>query len=258
MASTRRLGAIALTVAEWIGVVVFTLLALALAGVVILLAWVGDPPARLGNRPPPAAPDRTASSGVVERHLPPASAEESASLFAPVYEVLVSPRCMNCHPAGDRPLSDRDGVHPMNVGRESFEAGLLCSTCHAEHNTELPGSPPGPPGAPHWQLPPKETPMTFQGRTITALCIQMRDLTQNGNRTLADLLEHVSKDPLVLWGWNPGGNRATPPSSHETFVKSFGAWVRAGGICPGETVAPDLPPPPPTAAPAAPKAPAGR
>ena len=82
--------------------------------------------------------------------------------------------------------------------------------------------------------------MVFENRTVTALCKQLRDPAHNGDRTLAKLLEHVEHDPLVLWGWNPGGARSTPPMSHEQFVTSFGAWVDAGGICPGEAVAPEL------------------
>ncbi len=242
MATARRIGTITLTVVEWLGVIVFALVGIAILVGGIMLAWVGDPPEPLGNAQPTATPGSAAPPAVLvaNHQVPPASAEESASLFAPVYEVLVSPRCLNCHPAGDRPLSDREGVHAMNVSRQSFEAGLKCSTCHAEKNTELPGSPLGPPGAPHWQLPPKETPMVFQNRTLTDLCVQLRDPAHNGKRTLADLLEHVEKDALVLWGWNPGGNRATPPISHEAFVEGFRAWVDAGGICPGEAAAPDL------------------
>jgi len=238
--SRRRLGVIALSVAEWIGVVVFVLIGIAVAGLCITLAWVGDPPAQLGEGSPAASVTPAASSAVV-RDVPNATAEEAASLFAPIYEVLVSPRCMNCHPEGDRPLAD-SGVHAMNVSRTSFESGLQCSTCHADHNTQLPGAPPGPPGAPHWQLPPKETPMVFQNRTVTALCQQLRDPAQNGERTLAELLEHVEKDPLVLWGWNPGGTRAPPPISHAAFVQHVRSWIDAGGICPGEQVAPNLEP----------------
>ncbi|MEX1364962.1 MAG: hypothetical protein AB1Z98_17670 [Nannocystaceae bacterium] len=241
MTAPKRIGAIALAIAEWSGVIVFSVILIVVAAVGIVLAWVGDPPTPLGHGQPSGADPEPAVAAVSSPHtVPPASAEESASLFAPVYSVLVSPRCMNCHPAGDRPLSDRSGAHAMNISRQSFEAGLLCSTCHSEHNTELPGSPPGPPGAPHWQLPPKDVPMVFQDRTVTALCKQLRDPAHNGERTLDDLLEHVSKDPLVLWGWSPGGNRATPPLSHGDFVASFGAWVDAGGICPGEDVAPSL------------------
>lgn len=252
MVSRKRLGVIALTVVEWIGVAVFVLIGIVVAGLCITLGWVGDPPASLGEGQvaSPAAGSATAdvaagTQSAVARSLPKASAEEAASLFAPVYGVLVSPRCMNCHPAGDRPLTD-NGVHAMNVSRTSFESGLQCSTCHAERNTELPGAPQGPPGAPHWQLPPRETPMVFQGRTITALCKQLRDPAQNGELTLAGLVEHVEKDPLVLWGWNPGGERTPPPISHAAFVQHVRTWVDAGGICPGEQVAPNLAPEPGT------------
>ncbi|MCH9686589.1 MAG: hypothetical protein K0V04_34470 [Deltaproteobacteria bacterium] len=241
MVARRRLGSIALTVAEWSGVVLFGILGLLIVAGGIMLAWVGDPPEPMGSGQPAAAPEPTVVAPTVAfvREVPPASAEERKSLFAPVYDVLVSPRCMNCHPAGDRPLSDRFGVHAMNVSRDSPQAGLSCNTCHAEHNTELPGSPLGPPGAHGWQMPPKETPMVFEHRTVTELCTQLRDPAQNGERSLDKLLEHVSGDALVLWGWKPGGDRAIPPMSHEAFVTSFGAWVEAGGICPGDPVVPE-------------------
>ena len=45
---------------------------------------------------------------------------------------------------------------------------------------------------------------------------------------------YVSDDPLVQWGWNPGGDRTTPPLSHPDFVKAFTTWVEGGGACPGE------------------------
>lgn len=237
MAEKRRLGTIALTILEWIAVIFFAIIIIAVLVIGVMLAWVGDPPAAMGH-----GQAKTATPVIALHRAPTPTAEESAALFAPIYEVLVSPRCMNCHPNGDRPLSDRSGVHPMNISRQSAESGLACSTCHGEHNTELPGAPLGPPGAPHWQLPPAETPMIFQDRTVTELCVQLRDPAHNGERSLADLLDHVSGDPLVLWGWSPGGDRATPKVSHAEFTASFRAWVDAGGICPGEQVAPDLSP----------------
>ncbi len=221
----------------------FAIVLIAVIGIGIVLAWVGAPPPAMGHdQPATVASGERGPPLFALRKVPTPTADESASLFAPVYDVLVSPRCMNCHPNGDRPLSDDNGFHPQNISRKSAESGLACSTCHSDHNTELPGSPLGPPGAPHWQLPPEETPMIFQDRTITQLCAQLRDPAHNGERTLADLLHHVSEDPLVLWGWSPGGERATPKVSHAAFVASFKAWVDAGGICPGEQVAPDLNP----------------
>src|SRR5436190_7848801 len=42
----------------------------------------------------------------------------SRTAFLEVYKVLMHPRCMNCHPSGNRPLQRDDGhVHTMNVKR---------------------------------------------------------------------------------------------------------------------------------------------
>src|SRR6478609_7291853 len=42
----------------------------------------------------------------------------SVQAFMQVYAVLMSPRCMNCHPSGDRPLQGDDNhIHIMNVQR---------------------------------------------------------------------------------------------------------------------------------------------
>lgn len=167
---------------------------------------------------------------------PPPSAEAVAAAqraFVEVASVLQSPRCRNCHPAGDAPLqTDAGRPHAMNISRTSVLAGLPCSTCHQERNSEAIGLAGGPPGAPHWGLPPAETPMVFEGLTVRALCEQLKDPARNGKRSLAALHEHVARDALVLWGWAPGGKRTVPPLSHEKFVAAFATWVAGNGACP--------------------------
>jgi hypothetical protein len=153
--------------------------------------------------------------------------------FADVARVLQSPRCQNCHPTGDRPLQgDQGKVHAQNISRGSIAAGLPCSTCHQEKNSDAIGVLGGPPGAPRWGLPPAEHPMVFQGKTPTALCEQLKNPAHNGGKSLAQLLDHVSHDALVLWGWKPGGKRQPPPLPHDKFVAAFTAWVAADGACP--------------------------
>src|SRR5262249_45561285 len=75
--------------------------------------------------------------------------------FERIASVLESPRCMNCHPRGDRPSQGDDRhIHLMNVQRGAAGKGfpgMACSTCHQTHNNDLGGVP----GAPHWQLAPK-------------------------------------------------------------------------------------------------------
>jgi hypothetical protein len=160
-------------------------------------------------------------------------AAEGARAFADVARVLQSPRCQNCHPAGQRPLQgDRGRPHAMNISRASVDAGLTCQACHQTRNVESLGLFKGPPGAPKWALPPRDMPMVFEGKTPRALCEQLKDPAQNGRHTLDELLEHVSHDGLVLWGWSPGGKRTVPPLTHAKFVAAFRTWVQSGGACP--------------------------
>ena len=183
-----------------------------------------------------AAASATAMAAPAPSAAPPPSADVIAAGqrgFVEVARVLQSPRCQNCHPAGDAPLqTDRGRPHAMNISRRSVAAGLPCRACHQERNADAIGVVGGPPGAPHWGLPPRDTPMVFQGKSLAALCAQLRDPARNGQRSLADLLEHVTHDPLVLWGWSPGGGRSLPPLAHAAFVAAFQAWVASNGACP--------------------------
>lgn len=184
--------------------------------------------------PPAAPPSAPASAPATEApKISPIKAAKGAQAWQTVYEVLMSPRCMNCHPDGDRPLqTDANVPHAMNISRASDENGLKCATCHQTQNSEAFGVVGGPPGAPHWHLPDREMPLVFQNRSAVALCEQLKDPAQNGGRDLAALLTHISRDPLVLWGWNPGGQRTVPPHPHADFVAAFAAWVDGGGACP--------------------------
>ncbi len=162
-----------------------------------------------------------------------ASARESSAAWDVVYQVLQSPRCMNCHPAGDAPLQgDASLPHAQNVQRGPEGQGffaLRCSTCHQTSN--LPG-PHLPPGAPHWQLPQPSMPLVFEGKSSGDLCRQLKDPARNGRRSPEQLLEHMSADPLVLWGWNPGEGRAPVSIPHAAFASAARAWVAGGCDCP--------------------------
>lgn len=151
-----------------------------------------------------------------------------------VYSVLTHPRCMNCHPAGDAPLQTDEGTpHKWGVDRAAIAAGLECTQCHKDGNSD---GPPdfSPPGAPNWHFPSAETPMVFEGRSPAALCAQLHDREATGGRDLDGLLEHVNNESLVLWAWDPGGDRTTPPLSHDAFLEAFAVWVQGGGACPEE------------------------
>lgn len=158
------------------------------------------------------------------------STEEGAAHFVEIAKVLQSPRCQNCHPAGDTPKhGDKGKLHAMNVSRKSPEAGLKCTTCHREKNQDEAGAPPG---APEWRMPGALSPMVFEGLTAAELCSRLKDPKHNGGRTPATLLDHMEHDKLVLWGWSPGPGRTAPPMTHAALVGHVKQWVAAGAPCP--------------------------
>jgi hypothetical protein len=162
-----------------------------------------------------------------------ADPDASQAAFLKVYKVLTSPRCANCHPAGDAPLQgDDQHVHLQNVKRGKDGHGVTamrCDTCHQDHNLAGANMPPG---NPKWTLPPPEHKMVFVGRSPGQLCLQLKDRKQNGNRSLEQIFEHVAHDDLVGWGWNPGDGRALPPLSRAETAKELRAWIDGGAACP--------------------------
>jgi hypothetical protein len=161
---------------------------------------------------------------------------QALAAFATVEKVFQHPRCSNCHIPGDQPLQfDSQTPHAMNVvrGPEGKGApGLPCATCHAESNPPATYGPHAPPGAPHWALPPPDHKMAWIGLPPPELCAMIQDKKRNGGRDFAALTKHVAEDKLVLWGWNPGGERAPVPVPHDQFVAAFKTWADAGGPCP--------------------------
>jgi isoquinoline 1-oxidoreductase beta subunit len=164
------------------------------------------------------------------------SREEALRAFAVVNRVFQHPRCSNCHIPGDQPLQfDAQTPHAMNVVRGIDGNGsqaLHCSTCHGTANLPASYGPHAPPGAPNWRLPPADRKMGWIGRPPNQVCALLKNKQTNGNRDFAALIEHVSNDKVVLWGWEPGGTRAPVPVSHDEFVTAFKTWVAAGGPCP--------------------------
>lgn len=156
--------------------------------------------------------------------------------FATVEKVFQHPRCSNCHIPEDAPRQyDAQTAHTMNVVRGPDGHGaptLQCSTCHGEANPPPSYGEHAPPGAPHWALPPPDMKMAWIGQSAPALCAMIKDTSRNGGRDFEALYNHIDKDKLVLWGWNPGGSRAPVPVPHDEFAAAFKTWADAGGPCP--------------------------
>ena len=164
-------------------------------------------------------------------------AERSRALFNEVAKVVTNPRCMNCHPAGDRPLQGNDQhehIPPILRGEAGLGVpGVSCSSCHTEKNFTLIGT--GAkyksiPGHPRWQMAPIE--MAWEGKSIPQICEQIKDPNRNGGRTLALLQEHFAKDDIVAWGWNPGEGRDPAPGTQQQLGELVQAWIDSGAQCP--------------------------
>jgi len=164
---------------------------------------------------------------------PKSDSAAAQAAFNRAWTVFVSPRCQNCHPSGDAPLQGDDShVHIQDVKRGPDGKGVYgmkCNTCHQAAN--LPGAN-MPPGNPKWSLPPANMKMVIQGETAGQFCRQLKDPAKNGHRSLAQIIEHVSSDELVGWGWNPGDGRTLPPLDRPEFVAAMKTWVDNGAACP--------------------------
>ena len=74
--------------------------------------------------------------------------------------------------------------------------------------------------------------MAWEGKSIGDICRQIRDPQRNGGRDLELLHEHLAKDDLVGWGWNPGAGRDPAPGTQEQLGQLFRAWIDTGAECP--------------------------
>ena len=188
----------------------------------------------------PQAADTQASPpvrGQTVRELRPPSAfagigdpaARSAALFVEAGKVLQHPRCLNCHPRGDRPSQSTGYPHqpPVQRGADGFGVTTMrCTTCHGEANFD-PGRVPGVPG---WHLAPAS--MGWQQRSLAEICAQIRDPARNGGHSPDEIVKHVSTDPLVGWAWSPGADREPAPGTQTSFVALIKAWAESGAACP--------------------------
>lgn len=156
--------------------------------------------------------------------------ERSLALFQEAGKVITHARCMNCHPAGDRPAQgdERRPHMPLVVrGVDNFGAiGMRCTTCHGPANFD----PAGIPGNPAWHLAPIE--MAWVGKSLGEICVQIKDPERNGGKSLEELIQHMADDPLVGWGWSPGVGREPAPGTQKEFGALIKAWVDSGAVCP--------------------------
>jgi hypothetical protein len=151
--------------------------------------------------------------------------------------VLTHKRCVNCHPSDNSPRQGEDShAHRFGVQRGEDNHGLpalTCGSCHQSENNELSGVP----GAPEWSLAPRK--MAWQGLSRVEIARSMLNPENNGGRSLAEIVKHLTEHELVLWAWEPGVDaegtpREKPPISKEAYIKAVKAWAESGALIPVE------------------------
>ena len=190
----------------------------AMSAAALLAVSAPTPQAQNTNelRPP------SAFAGIADREA------RSRALFSEVAKVLTSPRCINCHPAGDR-LTQGNDLHPHLP--PVWRAAGACQTCHTDRNFTLMerASYRSIPGHPRWDVAPIE--MAWQGKSISEICQQLKDPQRNGGRSLELLHQHLAKDDLVAWGWQPGEGRTRRPG-RKRYWAPCRSWIDSGAACP--------------------------
>ena len=206
------------------------LLALALAGTIVGLA-IGVSVAANNAIDASALKTPEAFATITDKN------ERAVALFEEAGKVIQHPRCVNCHPAGDSPLQ---GItmkkHEPPVARGDSNIGMpgmMCGTCHGPANVDVVGQAEtlkSIPGHPAWHLAPIE--MAWEGKSLSAICEQIKDSARNGGKTMDEIVEHMAHDSLVGWGWQPGAGREPAPGSQEVFGELIRQWVADGAACP--------------------------
>lgn len=150
-------------------------------------------------------------------------------------DVLMSPRCVNCHPSDNIPKQG-DDRHPHYFGMARGENNLgyqatNCATCHQTENNRYSGVP----GAPEWSLAPDK--MKWEGLTRNEIARSMLNRQHNGDRSLTELEHHLTEHELVLWAWKPGVDaqgipREPPPVPLEEYRAAVKEWIENGAIVP--------------------------
>jgi hypothetical protein len=119
-------------------------------------------------------------------------AARSRALFAEAAKVIMNPRCMNCHPAAERPLQGNDQhAHFPPAARGENGGGVpgnTCSACHMEQNTPVTAGANVPfqsiPGHPRWGLAPIEMAWEGKSRIPVAMVDAISRSCTNTSRTM--------------------------------------------------------------------------
>lgn len=81
--------------------------------------------------------------------------------------------------------------------------------------------------------------MTRTSTVLVEIARSMLDRNTNGDRSLDELVKHLTEHELVLRAWEPGINaegipREVPPVPVDEYIAAVKAWADAGAIVPSK------------------------
>ena len=154
----------------------------------------------------------------------------SIALFRKAGKVFQNPRCLNCHPVGDRPTqTDRMDTAPA-LGRARHRRTRRARSCvqHLSPRGEFRRRRrTGKSGV--------ASRSRFNGVAGTVLGRDLRANQRSGAKRRQGhgcVVKHVSEDSLVGWAWSPGGKRPPAPGTQAEFGALMRAWAASGAHCP--------------------------
>jgi len=169
------------------------------------------------------------SAGAASAQVP--SEADARAAFLRAAPVFQHPRCTNCHNRGEGPRQgNAQRIHLLNVKRGPEGRGddaQPCVSCHKAQNTAGGAVP----GAPDWRMPPPGR-AGWDGLTPAEICVALKDPQRNAGLRPDQVVEHMAKDPLVLWAWAAGSLRTAPPLTHAEFMALMRTWHAGGAPCP--------------------------
>jgi hypothetical protein len=126
--------------------------------------------------------------------------------------VLQHPRCLNCHPVGERPTRATTVIRIPAGGTRCGDRAP--SACAAPPATRMQLRPSSVPGHPLWHVAPK----AWRGRRNRWVRSASRSGPEAQRRQDArGDQEHMARDSLVGWARAPGGNRSPLPERKHSW-----------------------------------------
>ena len=162
----------------------------------------------------------------------------SRALFTEAAKVIMHPRCVNCHPASDRPTQG-DDMHPHSPSTArgidgGGVPGNTCGACHSDRNLDIfPGQQTSfrsIPGHSRWHLAPEE--MAWEGKSIGDICRQIKDPQRNGG-AISNCCTSIWR--MTIWSRGAGVRDQGAirfPAHRRLLGELIRAWIDSGATCP--------------------------